>query len=168
MSELEIIIEVDEQDRPIGNRPRSEFAGAAHIHRTSHLLLLNPEGQLLLPKRPSIGKLYSGRSSFSAAGWVREGETYEQTLERQAQKELGIQLESHECLFTFRFTDEREDAFKTVYRSVHEGPFQFNPEDSESQQWVELGVLRSDLSRSPKQYSPPFVVAMKQYFDQNA
>ncbi len=71
MSGLEMILEVDESDQSIGSRPREEFAQAAHIHRTSHLLLLNTQWQLLLPKRPSTGKLYSGRSSFSAAGWVK-------------------------------------------------------------------------------------------------
>ncbi len=167
MSDLELIIEVDERNQLIGSRSREEFAKAAHIHRTSHLLLLNPEGQLLLPKRPSTGKLYSGRSSFSAAGWVRVGETYEQSLQRHAQKELGIQLKQYELLFKFRFRDEQEDAFKAIYRTHHEGPFSFNPEDSESQQWVELERLQSDLYSHPEQYSPPFVVAMQMYFAQN-
>lgn len=37
----ELLIEVDEQDNPIGLRPKSDFQHGKRIHRSAHLILKN-------------------------------------------------------------------------------------------------------------------------------
>ena len=159
----ELIIQVDENDNIIGKRPKEDFFKSDLIHRSSHLLLFNSKGQLLLQKRAVAKKLYPDTWDFSVGGTVADGETYEQALERETQEELGIKAPYKE-LFKYKCIDVVDKSFKTVYTSTHEGPFRLSDETDEIK-WIDLKELKQDMKKNPKKYNVPFHEGMKIYFE---
>ncbi len=162
---VELIIQVDENDEIMSKRPKKDFIGTDIIFRTSDLLLFNPKGELLIQKRASMKKLYPNLYCFSVSGSVRDGETHEQTIEREMEEEIGIKT-SYKKLFKFKSFNKLEKAFRMVFSTTHDGrPFKLQESEVESVKWISLDKIKEDINKNSEKYTPPFVKGMKIYFD---
>jgi isopentenyl-diphosphate delta-isomerase type 1 len=91
MSE-EIFDVVDEQDRVIGQAPRSEVHRRGLNHRAVHVLVFNQHGDLFLQKRSMKKDCFPGVWDSSASGHLDRGEDYDACAVREVREELGVQL----------------------------------------------------------------------------
>jgi 8-oxo-dGTP pyrophosphatase MutT (NUDIX family) len=82
-----IIPVVDDNDNIIGYKERSELL-PTDIYRVCGLTIINDSEQILLTKRAFTKKHDPGKLSFAAAGTVEQGETYAQSMVREAYEEL--------------------------------------------------------------------------------
>ncbi|MGV8161793.1 MAG: hypothetical protein ACP5N2_00495 [Candidatus Nanoarchaeia archaeon] len=70
MKKEEQIREVDENDKFVRFRSRSDFYNGDYIHRGSQLILKNSKGQILLQKRAKNKKWFPNLWGLSASGTV--------------------------------------------------------------------------------------------------
>lgn len=83
---------VDENDRVIGQAPRSQCHGdPALVHRVAHVLVFDGSGRLLLQKRSPYKDIQPGRWDTSVGGHLDPGESYIEAAYREMREELGIE-----------------------------------------------------------------------------
>ena len=158
----ETISEVDNEDNIIGEKPKPYFEDPKHRHRSSHLLIFNRKGEILIQKRSKQKKKYPGLWDWSMSGTVRAGETYEQTLEREMQEELGI-IVRYNRLFKYSYADDIDNANKTVYAAEYEGRFELQKEEVDEVRWVSAEELAEWMKQRPQDFCAPFLKGIKIY-----
>src|SRR3989338_1841408 len=130
----ELVTEVDREDHVIGKRVKGDFYRTERMHRSSHLMLFNSKGELLLQRRALRTKLYPGTYDYSVGGFVSAGESYRQAIAREMQEELGISLQP-KMLFKFHYFDDINKAFKMVFNAIYDGTFTLQKEELDSVKW---------------------------------
>ena len=164
MNSDELITQVDENDRVLGLRTRSEFADGKLIHRSSYLLLFNLESEVLLQRRSILKKWHPGEWTFPVAGTVAN-ETYEECMEREIEEVFGTKIPFKQ-LFTYHHFDDVDKAFKTVFIAKAERTdLVLKATYAEEFDWLTLTKLRQELRDHPKKYARPFIVGMKIFFE---
>jgi isopentenyldiphosphate isomerase len=109
----ELFYWVDEQDHELGSMTRAEaHSGSNKIHRSIHILFFDELDQILLQKRSKFKDKHSNLWGPSVGGHVTYGEGYKQTAKREAQEELGIEVDELEFInhFLLELPDEKEFA----------------------------------------------------------
>ncbi len=129
-TDSEVLSVVDQFDRVIGQRTRSEIHGLGLRHRAVHLLVFDTAGRLFLQKRSDFKDINPGLWDSSAAGHVNAGETYDECVVREMREELGVSCKlPPELLFRLPAAPETGMEFCQVYRLEHSGPFDLNAEE---------------------------------------
>lgn len=91
MNELIDIVTID--GNPTGVAvPKSEIHSNGHLHNTAHVWLYTSKGQILLQQRSAKKIICPLLWDVSVAGHVDSGETPEIAAIREAQEEIGINL----------------------------------------------------------------------------
>ncbi len=141
----ELLDIVDEQDQVIGSAARSRCNNdPSLIHRAAYMLIFNARGDLFLHKRSQTKDNFPGMWSISVAGHVPKGETYEATMRREMEEEIGTVLE-------FRFLDKillrhvKENEFSAIFRAESEGPFRLNPDEIQEGRFFRLHTIRDGM-----------------------
>lgn len=75
---------VDENDKFVSNKERSEVDYKSDIYRVSALWLTNSKGQTLLAKRAMVKDKDPGKWGPAVAGTIDEGETYDENIYKEA------------------------------------------------------------------------------------
>jgi isopentenyldiphosphate isomerase len=83
----ELLNVYDPQGRVVGARPRSEAKASGLAVGAVNVLVLDPQGRLLMQRRPA-GKENGGRWDKSVGGHVGAGEDFDTTARREAGEEL--------------------------------------------------------------------------------
>lgn len=156
----ESVIIVDDRNRVVGAAPRQEMRRRRLPHRATFILVFDSKGQLLVQKRTLTKDLYPGYFDLAAGGVVVEGESYEDSAEREAEEELGIRGTPIEPQFDFYFEDAGNRCFGRVYSCVCEGPFRLQPEEVVS---VEFRPLDEVLGGAVAPVTPDTLEALKRY-----
>ena len=164
----ELIIEVDRDDKFLGLRPREDFYSGNHIHRASHLILLDPENRMLLQKRAPGKYWYPNRYTYSVSGTVAN-ESYETCIAREMLEEIGISVPFRK-LFKIPCIFENKGAYHTVFsgRCSEETPsfIQHDPEEAVSVEWVELEDLHRAVEAEPGNYTPSLRAGIIKIFEE--
>ena len=112
---------------------------------TVHLLLLR-EDQVLLLRRYNTG-FRDGEYSVPA-GHLDGGETVVAAAAREAEEEIGVQIEARDTIFSSVMHriegDERVDFFLHVHKWQGE-PFNAEPEKCDDLCWVDINQLPSNM-----------------------
>ncbi len=96
----EIIDIFNEHNIPANQRVLKSRAHTLGLwHRTAHVWLYRPNGQVLLQLRSPGKDLYPRMWDISAAGHVGAGETPEHAAVRELHEELGIRATNQELVF---------------------------------------------------------------------
>lgn len=157
---------------------RDEFAddhslvmGAAHVW----IWRSGDSGiEVLLQKRAQSKKSWPGYYDISAAGHIDGGETPIAAAVREAQEEIGIQLDSSKLYFVLSLRtplDPTEIDFVYLYELTTDAQFSFNDGEVESLDWLSLDDFRQkttspELHNIVPQGSPYFslvIEAIQQY-----
>ena len=80
---------VDEFDKVIGQKPRSEVHAEGLRHRAVHVLVFNEDNELFMQKRSKTKDTWPGAWDGSCTGHVDAGEDYKEAAHRELQEELG-------------------------------------------------------------------------------
>ena len=94
MNELIDIVSLDGTPTGIAV-PKSEIHSFGHLHNTAHVWLYNANGDILLQQRSSKKLICPLLWDVSVAGHVDSGETPEEAAVREAEEEIGIDLNRH-------------------------------------------------------------------------
>jgi 16S rRNA (adenine1518-N6/adenine1519-N6)-dimethyltransferase len=158
----EIFDIVDENDRVIGQLPRSEVHRLKLRHRAVSIFIFNRRGQLLLQQRAASKDEYPLCYTSSASGHVTAGDDYDETAARELQEELGLSVPL-ERLAKFPASPETANEFTVLYRGVTDLPPKFAPNEIAGGAYYDLPLIDEQLLRAPEEFSPPFQVAFLWY-----
>ena len=159
---VELVLEVDENDIPLGLRSREDFYKSDIIHRSSVLLLFNNNGELLLQKRSKYKKWFPGLFDFSVGGTVND-ETYEECMNREIKEEIGIGVK---CKFLFKLkpSEKKDKAYHSVFIAKTNQQLNLDYEEIESVEWISMEKLKEEFSNNPKKFTPQLLVGLKKFF----
>jgi isopentenyldiphosphate isomerase len=159
---MEKNIEVDEHDKVIGLRPRTDFYTGKYIHRGAHLILKNSKGQILLQKRNKDKKWDPDKFAYSAGGTVAQ-ETYKECILKETKEELGINIRAKK-LFRIRYKSDVDNAFLMIYEAVSDDKINFEKKEIQFVKWVSEDYLKKDIEKNPNKYAPVFIIGLQKYF----
>ncbi|MDQ8202023.1 NUDIX domain-containing protein [Pelagicoccus sp. SDUM812003] len=148
---------VDENDRVVGQAPRSEAHAKKLRHRAVHVLVFNKEGEIFMQKRCKTKDTWPGAWDSSCSGHVDSGEDYLEAALRELEEELGYQPKQElELLFKLLPSEETGQEFINVYRVTGSGPFRLNHDEIEIGEWMNVPNLLERVEYTPKRFTSAF------------
>lgn len=154
----EVLDVVNEADEPIATATRREVHEEALLHRAVHVLLVDPEGRVLLQRRSMRKRTSPGLLTSSASGHVPAGEAPKAAARREIEEELGIQPPTLEPLGTVRVEDlkvgEREITY--VYTARWSGSPDPDPEEVSEVRWAGPSTIRTWIEEDPGRLAGSF------------
>lgn len=147
----ERVIVVDAENKVTGSVPRSEMRQKNLIHRASYILVFNGKNELFVQKRTTRKDIYPGYYDIAAGGVVVEGESYEESAQRELKEELGVQA-TLRPLFDNYYNDVQNKVWGRIFSCVHDGPFSLQAAEVESGAFMTLAEILDHSEREP--YTP--------------
>lgn len=154
---------VNDNDEIIGYKPRSEVNDKKDIYRNSALWLTNFKGQVLLAQRKKTKDKDPGVWGPAVAGTVEKGESYEESIYKEAKEEIGLEgielspgpkarVHQPRNFFTQWYT-------ATIDRNIED--FSFQEEEVEKIKWITKEFLKKDVKENPDNYIPMMSMALE-------
>ncbi len=139
---------VDEDGNVVGKATRIEcHNGSKMLHPVIHLHIFNSDGDLLLQKRSAKKDIQPGKWDTAVGGHVDYGETTEEALRREVLEELGITDFEAEQIGRYIFESEIEKELVNSYKTVHDGPFNPDPEELEECRFWPISEIDENLGK---------------------
>ena len=139
----ELIALADENDICVDSQVRGTPLPANRYVMIAAVLVFNSKGNIVL-QRIASHKKWGGLLTYSSAGHVSAGETYEQAAIRETQEEIGINVNLDGLIgIVPSYKDNKQIAFHHVFKAFSDGPY--NPDPSEIDELDE--IRSSDLKR---------------------
>jgi isopentenyl-diphosphate Delta-isomerase len=157
----EELILVDELDREIGARSKSEcHLGAGILHRAFSIFVFNSRNELLLQKRSAGKPLWPNYWSNTCCSHPRRGETMEEAVSRRLEQELGFECPL-EYLYKFKYHAQygavgAEHEYCWVYHGRYDGPLDVNVSEIADWRFVGVDQLEEELRLQPERFTPWF------------
>ena len=163
-SEHELIYQVDTADQIIGPCRRGDAHRLGLFHRSVHILVFNPQGELFLQKRATTKDVNPGLWDTSAAGHVDYGESYEESARRELQEELGIEVsEPLTPLFKLEASADTGFEFIQVYQLTHDGELRPEPKEIIEGRWCGLTELQTWIAHGGDGLTPSFQILWEKF-----
>ena len=145
---------VNQQDEIIGHKDRADLDYDKDIFRTASLWITNPNGDALLAQRKLTKKVDPGKWAEAVGGTVEGDDSYEETVIREAEEELGLtgltitkgpkQFITTPCEYFVQW-------YTTVIdRDIDE--FTIQKEEVEQIAWIPRTQLEQELIDQPDKY----------------
>lgn len=135
----ELLDIVDEHDRVVGQKKRSEIYNQHLSHfRVVNAFLMNDKGQLWIPRRSQNKRIFPSCLDASMGGHVEAGETYEQAFAREMLEELRIDIRSTVYTFLGKLTPYKHNtsSFMNVYLLKINAVPDYNTDDFIEYYWL--------------------------------
>jgi isopentenyldiphosphate isomerase len=141
----EMLTQVTDDDVILGPVARSRCHGnPLLIHRSVHVLVIEPQGKLLLQKRSARKDVQPGKWDTSVGGHVGFGQSYEEAARREAEEELGLKIGRLDFLYPSRIRNAVESENIRTYLYLGAGPFLPDPEEiDEIRFWTRAEIEKS-------------------------
>lgn len=160
-SASEELILVDELDREIGCKPKSEcHAGSGVLHRAFSIFVFNGDNELLLQQRSAGKPLWPNYWSNTCCSHPRRGESMETAASRRLLQELGFDCPL-EYLYKFKYHAQygeigAEHEYCWVYHGRHDGRVDANVNEIAAWRFVDVDTLEAELEERPEIFTPWF------------
>lgn len=144
---------VDDDDLVIGKKKRSEvYAEHLSNFRVVNAFVVNSRGEIWTPRRTASKRIFPLCLDMSMGGHVESGETYEQTLKRETQEELNIEIDQvpHRLLGYLTPQKDGVSAFMNVYEIQIEQSPDFNKDDFSEYFWFTPKALLERIEGGDK------------------
>ncbi|MGM7669775.1 isopentenyl-diphosphate Delta-isomerase [Microbacterium sp. A93] len=155
------VVLVDESRRAVGLAPRATVHSRdTPLHLAFSCYLFRPNGDLLLTRRALAKVAWPGVWTNSFCGHPRLDESFEQTIERYAVHELGLNVvRIHQVLPDFRYRAEDasgivENEVCPVFTAVTAEEPRPNPDEVMDQHWASVAEVESLVQAAPWAVSP--------------
>jgi isopentenyldiphosphate isomerase len=142
----EMLTLVTDEDEVLGPIARKLVHGnPSLIHRSVHVLVVGPDGRLLLQKRSLSKDTQPGKWDTSVGGHVGYGQSYAEAARREASEELGLDLEGPVFLYPSRIRNPIESENIHTFLQVSAGPFRAEPGEIDELRFWTRGEIDSAL-----------------------
>ena len=157
----EVVAIVDAQNNVVGATPRWKMRANRLIHRSTYILVFNPEGALYVQKRTMTKDVFPGYYDPATGGVVLAGESYEESALRELEEEMGIRNSPLTRLFDFYFAGEWTQVWGGAFSCVYDGPLLLQAEEVES---VSLMTIDEIFQRAQtEQFTPDGLHVVQRY-----
>ncbi len=155
---------VDAHDRVVGRETRAYVHANRLPHRAVHILVHNGKGDVFLQKRSLLKDQLPGCWTTSCSGHVDSGEDYDTAALRELEEELGIRLESIDCLT--RLTQHhacRETGmeFIRIYALQWDGPMVLDEQEISEGRWLAPDSISEWIAADRRAFAPSFRLVWK-------
>ena len=158
----EIVLIVDDENRPVGEAPRRRMRAENLPHRATYVFVLDSDGRILVQRRTNTKDLFPGYYDLAAGGVVAAGESYEECAAREAEEEIGIRDAAIAPRFDFHYADANTRCFGRVFVCRHDGPFVLQAKEVASVRFHSPEeIARGDLAP----VTPDSLVAFRRLFE---
>lgn len=148
---------VDENDNILTYKERDETT-RDDIRRIVGLDIFNEKGEVLIAKRHQSKKIDPGLWGPSVAGTVDEGFSYDDTVLKEAEEEVG--LKEIQPIFTKKYFYETENARRwcSRYYVVIDSKTELQKQDDEVSEikWISIADLEKWWKVHPEEFIPSF------------
>lgn len=142
----ELVERVDEWDRVLGVVERGEAIEKRWLHRVSTTVCRDPEGRILVHRRPEGMSRFPGQYNWLIGGAAEVGESYEEAAARELGEELGVRAGVR---FAFKFLCR--GAISPYWLGVHEAVVREevfpDPAEIAWHGWMTESELREAMTR---------------------
>lgn len=164
LSMSELVVLVDELDRPIGIEEKIVAHRLGIRHRAFSVFILNSRNELLLQKRAKMKYHSAGRWSNTCCGHPRFSESVEEAGRRRLKEEMGLECTIRK-LSAFKYKAELENGLvENEYDHVLVGTCEGNPypniTEVEAWKWVGLREIQRDVTEHPEEFTAWFRIAI--------
>lgn len=160
--EDEIYDVVDRSDRVIGQAARKEIHRKNLLHRSVHILVFNPEGNLFLQKRAMSKDESPGFWDSSAAGHVDAGEDYRTAADRELMEELEISEPLHPFMKLEACGDTHWEHVR-AYSCATRQTIKINPVEIQEGRYWALSEISEALSKNNRRFTSTFKIIFCNY-----
>ena len=155
---------VTQEDEVIGSKERDEIDFATDIFRTASLWITNSQGDVLLAQRKLNKKIDPGKWAEAVGGTVEGMDSYEETVIREAEEELGL-TNIQIIAGPKQFIASPARYFVQWYVTVIDqeaSAFAVQEEEVEKIAWIPRQQLLDELHHKPEKYiaAMPEIVAL--------
>lgn len=137
---------VDAEDRPLGiTKLKQDIHQDGDWHRTTHIYVMNPAGELLCNLRHPDKDLFASLWDMSFGGHVSAGEAYADGARRELEEEAGIRVEPHEISYLYSIAGDGYDVVSGLIDREHTAVFLYEtdrPLEAFTYQQEEISALR--------------------------
>ncbi|MFJ4687866.1 NUDIX hydrolase [Streptomyces sp. NPDC088789] len=126
---------VDEQDRVLGVVDRAEAIRRRWLHRIATIVCRDPEGRVLVHRRPDDAALLPGGHNWMLGGAVGVSESYEQAASRELAEELGVEARPRFVL-KFRCAGAISPYWLALHETVVSTPIRPHPSEMAWHAWL--------------------------------
>ncbi|MBU0627831.1 MAG: NUDIX domain-containing protein [Nanoarchaeota archaeon] len=147
MSSTEPFDVVDDEDKIVGDTTRWEAHQNGIIHRSVMFFIFNKKGKLFLNQRSSNKPFNPGAYSIVLGGHVTKGDSYEETVVREAEEEAGITAKPYFIAnFKSRFK-ERDKENVALYYFVIDQELKLDKYEIGSGRFVDIDDVKDELGK---------------------
>jgi isopentenyldiphosphate isomerase len=157
----ELVDVIDAEGRTVATVTRHEVRARRLPHRCVYLLVFTRRAELFIHLRTPAKDVYPSHWDVTVGGVLAAGESFDAGVRRELREELGIAGEP-EALFPFHYADATSVAQGMVYRLIHDGPFQLQPEEIVRGEFVPLDEAAARAARQP--FCPDGLAVLAEYW----
>jgi isopentenyldiphosphate isomerase len=144
----ELLDIVSEDDKIVGQAARSLCHGdPTLIHRVVHVLVFNPDGELLLQKRSPTKDIQPGKWDTSVGGHLERGESYLSAAHREMLEELGLVDLPLRFLYHSKIRNKVESENVATYLTVTDQSIRSDPNEISSVRFWSCAEIKNSLGR---------------------
>ncbi len=158
----EMVDIVDENDNVLEKMSKKEAHEKNLIHKTSHVFIINSQGEILIQKRSLKKQIYPNVWTSSASGHLSSGESYEEAAHKELKEELGVDVELEKVGWIRSYQNDHKDNI-TIFTGKHDGPFDIDKIELETVEFVKIGKLKREIRLYKRKVSPTFELVFKEF-----
>lgn len=145
---------VNEKDEVIGYKEHADINSTVDIVRSASLWIINRDGDILFAQRKFTKRNNPGKWSEAVGGTVEGEDSYESTMLREAEEEIGIVVENYE-VGPKQYVNSPTKYFVQWYKAVINKPiedFKVQEEELEQLAWISEEQFVKELKETPQKY----------------
>lgn len=160
-SEPELFETYDENDRPLGLKPRDQVHRQGVWHRAVNVFLFDAEGCLYVQRRSAGKDVGAGLWDLSAAEHLQPGESFEDGARRGLMEELGVEdVVLNAYPGTFREKLEQDDVrdweIQRCFHGQYAGGIRIDTDEVAEVRSMSRLALAAGLAQDPGSFTPWF------------